>query len=50
MTLIARAMGQGNVQKARRDWIARAMAQALDKYENSFSAAGERGDRLDSKI
>ena len=32
------------------DWIARAMAQALDKYENSFSAAGERGDRLDSKI
>ncbi|MDP6590509.1 MAG: hypothetical protein QF449_11390 [Alphaproteobacteria bacterium] len=32
------------------DWIAQAMTQALDKYENSFNAAGERGDRLDSKI
>ena len=32
------------------DWIAKAMSRALDKYENAFGAARERGDRLDSNI
>ena len=32
------------------DWIAKAMSRALDKYENSFGGARDRGDHLDSKI
>ena len=32
------------------DGIARAMTQALDKYDQSFGAERDRGERLDSKI
>ena len=32
------------------DWIAKAMSRALDKYEDSFGTAHDRGDRLDSKF
>jgi len=32
------------------DWIAQTISRALDKYENSFGASPDRGDRLDSKI
>ena len=32
------------------DWIAKAMSHTLDKYEDSFGTARDRGDHLDSKF
>ncbi len=32
------------------EWVAKAMMQALDKYESSFGASGSRGKKLNSDI